>query len=139
MSMVDTDANSLLNLILGTSGLLPATVYIGLMTAAPNSNGTGVAEPAGFGYARVSRANNATEWPNAVARVKTHANDIVFPAASGGSWGIITWAGIFDAASGGNLRMATPLVTPRTILDTDIFRFLAATSPLQFTQPFLAP
>lgn len=134
--LVDSDANALLNLVLGTSGLLPATVYIGLLTAVPNSSGTGVVEPSGFGYARVSRANNATEWPNAVARVKKHANDIVFPAASGGGWGTIVWAGVFDAPTGGNLRAAAPLALARTILDTDQFRFLAASSPFQITTPF---
>ncbi len=136
--LTDTDANALLNLVLGTSGLLPATVYIGLMTAAPNANGTGVAEPAGFGYARVSVANNATQWPNAVGRIKKHANDITFPAAAGGGWGTIIWAGVFDASSGGNLRAAMELTTPRVIVDTDQFRFLAASSPLQFSLPFIA-
>jgi hypothetical protein len=135
--LVDSDANALLNLVLGTSGLLPATVYIGLMTAAPNSNGTGVSEPVGFGYARVSVANNATEWPNAVARVKKHANDITFPAAAGGSWGTVVWAGVFDAPTGGSLRAAGVLAVPRTILDTDQFRFLAASSPFQITSPFV--
>jgi hypothetical protein len=134
--LTDTDANAFLNLLLGTAGLLPATVHMGLMTAQPNANGTGVAEPAGFGYARVAIANNATEWPNAVARVKKHANDIVFPAATG-SWGTIIWAGVFDAASGGNLRAAAALTTPRVIVATDQFRFLAATSPFQITLPFI--
>jgi len=137
MSFVDSDANALLDLSLGTSGLLPATVYVGLLLAAPNADGTGVSEPPGFGYARVSRANNATEWPNATGRVKVHANDITFPAASGGDWGLVTHAGIFDAAVAGNLRLVAVLSTPRQIDDTDIFRFLAATSPLQFTHPFL--
>jgi hypothetical protein len=135
--LVDSDANALLNLVLGTSGLLPATVYIGLLTAQPNSNGTGVTEPSGFGYARVAVANNATEWPNAVGRVKVHANNITFPAAAGGNWGTIVWAGVFDAAVAGNLRAAAALSVARVINDTDQFRFLAASSPFQITHPFL--
>lgn len=136
--LTDTDANALLDLVLGTPGLLPATVYIGLLTAIPNANGTGVAEPSGFGYARVSVANNSTQWPNASGRVKTHANDITFPAASGGGWGTIIWAGVFDASVAGNLVAAVELNTPRVIVDTDQFRFLATTSPLRFTFPFVA-
>lgn len=132
MSVVDTVANATLDALLGTPGLLPATVYIGLMTAAPNPDGTGVVEPVGNGYARVSRANNTTEWPAAAARVKTHANDIVFPQATGG-WGIITHVGVFDAASGGALKAYGALDSPRTIAATDIFRFLATTSPMRLT------
>jgi hypothetical protein len=135
--LVDSDANALLNLVLGTSGLLPATVYVGLLLAQPNSNGTGVSEPSGFAYARVAVVNNATQWPNAVGRVKTHANDITFPAAAGGNWGTIVWAGIFDALTAGNLRAASPLAVARVINDTDQFRFLAASSRLQITHPFI--
>src|SRR4029079_18633946 len=137
MGLVDSDANALLDLVLGTPGLLPATVYIGLMTTVPNANGSGVSEPSGFGYARVAVLNNSTQWTNAVGPIKKHANDIVFPAASGGGWGDIIYAGIFDAATAGNLRLAVPLAVTRTVLDTDQFRFLAASSPLQITQPFV--
>ena len=131
-------ANATLDKLAGVptpTGLLPATLYVGLLLANPNNDGTGVVEPAGNGYARVSRANNLTEWPAASGRIKTHANDIVFPAASGGNWGTITHVGIFDAASGGTLLAFGALNTPRQVLDTDVFRFLAGFSPLQIQIP----
>lgn len=130
IGLIDDLANANLNLLLGTSGLLPGTVYIGLLLSAPNQDGTGVVEPSGNGYARVAVLNNAANWPNAVSRRKVHANDIVFPAASGGPWGTITHVGIFDAATAGNLRIADPLTNPRTVLDTDVFRFQAGVTPL---------
>lgn len=129
--LIDTVANATLDLLLGTPGLLPATVYIGLMTQAPNANGTGVVEPpSGNGYARVAVTNDVAHWPAASGRRKTHANDIIFPAATGGPWGTITHFGIFDAASGGNLKIADALTNPRTVNNTDVFRFLAGVTPL---------
>lgn len=131
--IVDSLANSQLDYMFGnSSGPLGATVYIGLLLATPNSNGTGVSEPSGFGYGRQAVTNNATEWPAAAGREKVHANDIIWPAASGGDWGLIVCAGAFDALSGGNLKAIAPLTTSRQVNDTDVFRFLAATNPLKF-------
>ena len=132
-ALVNTVANQFLDSLLGTPGLLPATVYIGLMTAEPNPDGTGVVEPSGNGYARVGVANSVAQWPAASSRQKSHASDIVFAAASGGSWGTITHVGIFDAVSGGNLKCYGALDTPRLVNDTDVFRFLSGTSPLTLT------
>jgi hypothetical protein len=134
MPLVDTVANAHLDLLLGTSGVLPAIIYVGLMLSAPNSDGTGVVEVSGFGYSRVAVSNNPTAWPAAAARRKAHAADIVFPAAAGGAWGLVTHVGIFDAAAAGNLKHFEALNTPRQINDTDVFRFLAASTPLAFTE-----
>lgn len=133
IGLIDDLANDTLDLLLGTAGLLPATVYIGLLLSAPNKDGTSVVEPVGNGYARVAVVNNAVQWPAASSRRKTHTNDIVFPAATGGAWGTITHFGIFDAASGGALRIADALQNPRTINATDIYRFQAGITPLSLT------
>lgn len=131
--LIDLYANEVLDSLLGSTSIFPATVYVGLMTAAPNSDGTGVVEPSGNNYARVAVTNDAGHWPAAAGRAKSHAADIVFPAASGGPWGLITWVGIFDAPSGGNLLAADPLANPRTVLDTDVYRFQAGVTPLTIT------
>lgn len=132
IGLIDDVANDMLDLLLGTSGVLPATVYIGLLLAAPNQDGTNVVEPVGNGYQRIAVVNNPANWPAAVARRKTHAADIVWPAATG-NWGLITHVGIFDAVSGGALRVADVLTTPRQVNNTDVFRFIATTSPLAIT------
>jgi hypothetical protein len=133
-TLVDSKANETLDAMLGAGAtLFPGTVFIGLMTATPNLDGSGVVEPVGNGYARVSVTNDGTEWSAAASREKTHINDITFPAASGGSWGTVTTAGIFDALSGGNLLAFGALDASRTINDTDVFRFLASTSSLKLT------
>lgn len=122
--LVDSVANSVLDNLLGSTTILPATVYIGLMTAAPNPDGSGVVEPVGNAYARVAVTNNPANWPAAAARVKQHANDITFAAATG-NWGTLTHVGVFDAVSGGNLRIYDLLAVARLVLNTDQFRFLA--------------
>ena len=108
--ITDAAANLVLDYYLGAVGFLPGTVYIGLMSALPNADGTGVVEPVGNAYNRVAVVNNAVQWPAAVARIKTHSADIVFPAAT---------------ALVGNVRLYQPLSIPRTVAPTDIFRFIA--------------
>lgn len=124
MSSTDAYANSYLDVVLGTSALLGATVYIGLLLATPNPDGTGVVEPSGGGYARVAVTNDATHWPAAAGRMKTHANDIVFPSATT-HWGVATGVGIFSALSGGVLKLYDFLAEPRDILNGDQFTLTA--------------
>ena len=122
--LVDALANATLDAYLGNATLLGATVYVGLMTTAPANDGSGVVEPVGNAYARVAVVNNLTQWPSAVARSKTHANDITFPTATG-TWGTCTHCGIFDSPTGGLLKIFDALTTPRLIVNTDTYRFLA--------------
>lgn len=132
--LVDAVANAVLDRLLGdSSGPIGATAFIGLLLTVPNNDGTGVVEPSGNNYARVSVTNNSTQWPAAVARVKQHANDITFNAATG-TWGTVTHVGVFDALSGGNLRIFDALTVARLIVNTDQYRFLAGgANALKFT------
>lgn len=124
--------NSLLNSILGNPGSLgPGTVYIGLSTTTPAPDGSNFTEPGSFDYARVAVTNNDTEWPNASGGVKSNANIILFPQASGGSWGTVTHVGFFTLSSGGDLIAWGALDESRTINDTDQFRFLAGNCKLE--------
>ena len=107
----------------------PTAWYVGLFTAAPSDTGVGT-EVSGSGYARVvtgtiSGSGTATTFTNAAA--------IEFAAASGGNWGSIGWAGIFDASTGGNLLAWAPLTTARTINDGDIFRIPASSLTITLT------
>lgn len=138
--ITNASANAALDKFLGQDiaggGLWPSTVYIGLLLSEPNPDGTGVVEPSGgLGYARVGVANTIAEWPGATSRQKTHANDILFPAASGGNWGTIWGVGIFNSGAGGSLLAAGPLQTPRPVNNGDEFRFLATTAPLTLSLP----
>lgn len=130
--LVTERANAILDYMLGTPGYLPATIYIGLLYGAPNVDGSGASEPIGKNYARVVVANNATVWPAATNRVKTHTVNIEFPSASD-DWGELAYGGIFTGVSGANLKIFMPLTKKRTVLKNDIYRFMANTSPLRLT------
>lgn len=124
--LVDSRENAVLDRLFGGATLtVPATVYVGLMTAAPNDDGTGVVEPPSGAYARVAVTNDLTQWPAASGGQKANANDIVFPTATSPGWGTVTHFGIFDAASSGNLIAFGALDASRVVIAGDDFRFLA--------------
>jgi hypothetical protein len=122
--LVDSKENTVLDAILGDATHFPNPIYVGIMTAEPNDDGTGVVEPSGMAYERVSVDNNLTEWPAASGGQKSNASTITFPTATG-DWGTITHFGIFDAISGGNLLAFGELNVSRVVWSADIFRFLA--------------
>jgi hypothetical protein len=124
MSLTDSFANASLDALLGSTTLLGSTVYVGLMLAIPNPDGTGVVEPSGGAYARVAVTNDSTHWPAATARAKTHASNIVFPQATG-NWGTIICVGIFSALTSGTLKLYDLLNEQRAYLSGDQFSFVA--------------
>lgn len=126
MSLSDAFELEVLDAILGTSGLLPGTVYIALSTTTPTDAGANFTEPVGNAYARVAVTNNATQWPAAASAEKSNANAISFPTASGGNWGTVTHVGIFTAAGpGGTPKIWGALDAPRAVNDGDLFQFPA--------------
>ena len=116
-------------LFTGSTATRPTAWYVGLFTAAPSDTGGGT-EVTGNAYARVvtgtiSGSGTATTFSNAAA--------IEFAAASGGNWGTIGWAGVFDASTGGNLLAWAPLTTSRVINDGDVFRIPASSLTITLT------
>lgn len=90
----------LLDHIVGKTAFTMPTVYVGLSTADPLDDASGLAEPSGNNYARVSTAGG--DWNAAASGAIDNANAITFPEASG-SWGTVTHFALFDAASAGNM------------------------------------
>ncbi len=118
------------NVVGATSYTVPGILYVGLFSATP-----GVGTPANEitngnspGYARKSVTNNTTNFPasTVVSGVATKKNgtDITFAAASG-TWVTVTYAGIFDASSGGELLFFGPLATARSFINGDVPKILA--------------
>lgn len=105
----DADARLILNNRLGgLTATVTGTHYLGLSTTVPNPDGTGFTEPVGNGYARVTIANNATNWPSLTTGrgPKTNGQPFVFPTAAA-DWGIIVAYLLFDHltnAAAANLR-----------------------------------
>jgi len=89
--------NKLLDLILrGTSFTPPSTLYLALYTSNPTENDTGT-EVSGNNYSRVTITFGSPSNGSC-----SNNSDVLFPVASG-SWGTISYIGIRDNSSGGNL------------------------------------
>jgi hypothetical protein len=101
----------------GTSYTAPATLYVGLYTSDPGEGDAGT-EVSGGSYARQTAAFTITGG----AAANTAA--IEFPTASA-SWGTVTYVGVRDASTGGNLLASGALTTSKTISSGDVFRIPA--------------
>lgn len=114
--------NSVLDFNLGNGS--PATLYIALFTSAPSAAGGGT-EVTGGSYARVSKTNNATNFPAASSASKSSGVDFDFGTASA-DWGTVTWAAVVKTASGAlgssDIVYAGPLTVSRNVLNGDSFK-----------------
>lgn len=126
MSFSDYLEDKVLNHVFGgTAYTAPSTLYVGVFTSAASDTGPGT-EVSGNGYARQSAAFTVSGTSPTTA---TSSAAIEFPEATG-SWGTVTYAGVFDSLTGGNMLawaeltdpadFVTPL--PKTISTGDILR-----------------
>jgi hypothetical protein len=107
----------------------PTAWYVGLFTAAPSDTGGGT-EVSGSGYVRKVTGTITVSGTGTTA---TNSAAIEFAAASGGNWGTITHAAIFDAETSGNMLAWAPLTTQRIINDGDVFRVPASSLTITLT------
>jgi hypothetical protein len=121
-SFADYWENKILDHLFGKGSYTPPTIYVGLSTADPSDDATGLAEPNGNGYARA--ATSGADWNAASGGTLDNANDITFVQASG-SWGTLTHFALFDAASGGNMLAHGSLSVSKTISSGDTAKFAA--------------
>lgn len=87
-------------------------MWIGLSTADPTDDASGLAEPSGNAYARVEVPSSY--WGDAASGSVANTTAITFPTATG-SWGTVTHFATFDAASGGNMKRHGALGSPLAI------------------------
>ncbi|SCX40356.1 hypothetical protein [Nitrosospira sp. Nsp1] len=106
----------------------PATWYIGLVKTDPGEAGGGT-EVSGGSYARVSVAASLANWAGTQSAGSTVASSgaggttsnnvlIQYPAPTA-DWGQATHLALFDALTGGNAWVYSPLTTPKTINNGD--------------------
>ena len=108
--------NALINGTLrATSYTAPTTVYLALYSNDPTDADTGT-EVSGGSYARQAITFGAPS-----NGVSTNSAAIEFPQATG-TWGTITYVGIRDALTTGNLLYHTALDASKTIASGDIFK-----------------
>ena len=129
-SFTDFTENLVLNWLFTTNTAdRPTAWYVGLFTVAPDDTGGGT-EVSGSGYARKA---TGTITVSGTATTAVNSAAIEFDPASGGDWGTITHAAIFDASSGGNMLAWAQLTTARTINNGDVFRIPASSLSITLT------
>lgn len=94
------------------------TIYVGLSTADPLDDASGLAEPSD-GYARQACA----AWTRVAGLVDNDAV-IEFPEATG-DWGTITYVALFDALSDGNMLVSFELDSSQAVTSGKTVRFPA--------------
>lgn len=104
--------NYLGNLVL-TNYLIPQGVWLGLHTADPGTQGSTGSEFIGGGYAR-----QQITWSPASNRSTGNNNALQFLNLPGGT---ITYMGIWDASTGGNILYSIPLATALTVTTGQYF------------------
>lgn len=129
MPLADYLENKLIDFLLRAQPFsAPATVYVGLFTAAPTDAGGGV-EVSGGSYARGSLACSlvnfagtqgvgTTAVSSGTSGATSNNAPVVFPTPSA-NWGTVTHFGVFDAPTTGNLLFYGTLSTSRTINNGD--------------------
>jgi hypothetical protein len=114
--------NKILDHIFGKGSYTPPTIYVGLSTADPTDDGSGLAEPSGNAYARVQ--TSASDWNTTSNGSVDNVSDITFAQATG-NWGTITYFALFDTATVGNMLAHGALSQSKAIGESDIARFEA--------------
>ena len=111
------------HLFRGAAYAAPATLHVGLLTAAP-TDGTPGTEVAGSGYARAAVANSAAQWSAIVGNNGTTSNaSVVSMPTPSANWGLVTHFAIYDAASAGNMLWYAPLTVAKTVNTGDAISF----------------
>lgn len=123
-SFSDWTEDNVLDHLVGKTAFPMPTAFVGLSTADPLDDASGLAEPVGNGYARVTTVGG--DWNAASGGSISNANDVTFPQASG-DWGTLTHFAVFDAASGGNMLFHGSLTSSKHIESGETAKFAGGT------------
>lgn len=119
MSYSDYLEGKVIDHLLDIASFTQPSLYVGLSTADPEDNASGLAEPSGNGYARVE----VTTWSRS-GNEGDNDSDISFSQATG-SWGTITYGCLFDASTGGNLLLSFALDSSQAVVSGQTIKFSA--------------
>jgi len=123
MSLSNFSENQFLDAAMGSTAFLGVnTLWVGLSTADPGEDASGLAEPSGNGYARVAMVNSSNAWSAAASGVKRNAIAVTFPTATG-SWGSVSHFAIWTNATSNGLNVlfgSGPLGASRNVISGDV-------------------
>lgn len=119
----------------GQAYTAPTTIYVALFTSACSDSAIGT-EVTGGSYARPGLAASLTNWAGTQAAGSTTASSgtggttsnnvaINFATPTAG-WGTVTYIGLMDAVTSGNMLVCTALTVGKTINTGDTVSFPAA-------------
>ena len=117
----------------GVAYTAPTTIYVALFTSACSDAAAGT-EVSGGSYARPGLAASTTNWaatngattttnPSTGTGGTTSNNVAITFATPSVGWGTVTYIGLMDAVSAGNLLVCTALTTSKTINSGDTVSF----------------
>ena len=119
--------NALINAVLrNTSYTSPTTTYLALYTSDPTDADTGT-EITGGSYVR-----QAITFGAPANGTSTNSAAVEFPQATA-DWGTITYVGIRDAVTSGNLLFHTALDASKVINNGDIFKITTGNLSVQLS------
>lgn len=120
------------HLFLITSFAMPAALFMSLHTDDPTDAGSLVAEvsTSGSNYARFNMAGSLSAVDLATGIGTLNSNVNIGPASS--DWGLITYAGFWDAVTGGNMLFSGQLSTAQDTPTGRQFQLLAGQMNIRF-------
>lgn len=92
----------------------PNTYYIALSKTQPLADGTGVTEPIGGGYARISINADASSFTSSIDGIVKNKVSLLSPESTA-VWGNIPYYGVYDSLTGGNLLYGGSFANVRNI------------------------
>lgn len=131
-SLADHSENELLDHVCNAAYTPPATVYLGLSTADPTDDASGLAEPSGNGYVR-----KAITFGAAASREVAQNADVTFDQASG-AWGTITHWALFDAESAGNMLAHGALAASKEVVSGNTPSVASAEVTVSFSAGYVS-
>lgn len=120
-NMTDAMENQIVDGITGVTSLFSSTMSLALFTADPTNTGSVVNEYTGNGYARKPLT---TLFSSASGGTASNTSAVDFATATG-DWAEITHYGFMlsDVETTDDMHVVGTLVTPITLLDTQVFSF----------------
>jgi len=111
---------------------VPPSFFLGLSTTTINAGGSTATEPVGSSYSRVEIANDKSNWAYASSGCLLNSTSVSFIEASG-SWGTVTYAGLWDAPTSGSIWFYQALPTAKIVQANTVVTFSASSIAMSLT------